>query len=152
MSTGCDGRFPPCRRTCTCVMSATSLTSSLHRCAGGQVAVCGPAARCVSRPPAQEPHHGRGRPTARRRPPPLARARLDELLGELFTRAGDVLDTQPRLRVLLDAAVGIARDLDLDSVLKRGGGKQSTCRMARSARMMHDCDGAWGVVEHIATH
>ena len=51
--------------------------------------------------------------------PPLARARLDELLGELLTRVGDVLDTQERLRVLLDAVVGIAGDLDLDSVLER---------------------------------
>ena len=51
--------------------------------------------------------------------PPLARARLDELLGELLTRVEDVLDTQERLRVLLDAVVGIAADLDLDSVLER---------------------------------
>ncbi len=51
--------------------------------------------------------------------PPLARARLDELLGELLTRVGDVLDTQERLRLLLDAVVGIAADLDLDSVLER---------------------------------
>jgi signal transduction histidine kinase len=51
--------------------------------------------------------------------PPLSRARLDELLGELLTRVGDVLDTQERLRVLLDAVVGIAADLDLDSVLER---------------------------------
>ncbi len=51
--------------------------------------------------------------------PPLARARLDELLGELLTRVGDVLDSQERLRVLLDAVVGIAADLDLDSVLER---------------------------------
>jgi signal transduction histidine kinase len=51
--------------------------------------------------------------------PPLARARLDDLLGEVLARVGDVLDTQERLRVLLDAVVGLAADLDLDSVLDR---------------------------------
>jgi signal transduction histidine kinase len=51
--------------------------------------------------------------------PRWAWARLDELLGELLTRVEDVLDTQERLRVLLDAVVGIAADLDLDSVLER---------------------------------
>jgi signal transduction histidine kinase len=50
---------------------------------------------------------------------PLARARLDELLEEVLSRVGSVLDTQERLRVLLDAVVGIAGDLDLDSVLQR---------------------------------
>src|SRR5690349_1122692 len=51
--------------------------------------------------------------------PPLARARLDELLEEVLSRVGAVLDTQERLRVLLDAVVGIAGDLDLASVLQR---------------------------------
>ena len=50
---------------------------------------------------------------------PLGRARLDDLLSELLTRVGDVMDTQERLRGLLDAVVGIAGDLDLDSVLER---------------------------------
>ncbi len=50
---------------------------------------------------------------------PLGRARLDDLLSELLTRVGDVMDTQDRLRGLLDAVVGIAGDLDLDSVLER---------------------------------
>ena len=50
---------------------------------------------------------------------PLGRARLDDLLAELLTRVGDVMDTQERLRGLLDAVVGIAGDLDLDSVLER---------------------------------
>ncbi|MDQ1619638.1 MAG: hypothetical protein QOE19_2207 [Actinomycetota bacterium] len=50
---------------------------------------------------------------------PLARARLDDLLQELLGRVGDVLDTQDRLRGLLDAVVGIAADLDLASVLGR---------------------------------
>jgi signal transduction histidine kinase len=51
--------------------------------------------------------------------PPVARARLVELLEEVLSRVGQVLDTQERLRVLLDAVVGIAADLDLDSVLQR---------------------------------
>lgn len=50
---------------------------------------------------------------------PLARARLDELLEELLQRVGGVLDSQDRLRGLLDAVVGIAADLSLDSVLQR---------------------------------
>jgi signal transduction histidine kinase len=50
---------------------------------------------------------------------PLSRARLDELLAELLARVGDVMDTQDRLRGLLDAVVGIASDLDVDSVLQR---------------------------------
>jgi signal transduction histidine kinase len=51
--------------------------------------------------------------------PPLSRARLDDLLSELLARVGGVLDTQERLRLLLDAVVGLAADLDLDSVLQR---------------------------------
>ncbi len=51
--------------------------------------------------------------------PPLARARLDDLLEELLQRVGHVMDTQDRLRGLLDAVVGIAADLSLDSVLQR---------------------------------
>jgi hypothetical protein len=50
---------------------------------------------------------------------PLARARLDELLQELLVRVEDVIDTQERLRGLLDAVVVIARDLTLDRVLDR---------------------------------
>jgi signal transduction histidine kinase len=50
---------------------------------------------------------------------PLGRARLDDLLSEMLSRVGDVMDTQDRLRGLLDAVVGIAGDLDLDSVLER---------------------------------
>jgi hypothetical protein len=50
---------------------------------------------------------------------PLARARLDDLLGEVLTRVGDVLDTQERLRGLLDAVVGINADLSLERALER---------------------------------
>jgi signal transduction histidine kinase len=49
----------------------------------------------------------------------LARARLDDLLEELLERVGQVLDTQDRLRGLLDAVVALAGDLSLDSVLQR---------------------------------
>jgi signal transduction histidine kinase len=50
---------------------------------------------------------------------PLARARLDELLEEILERVDEVLDTQDRLRGLLDAVVSLAGDLSLDSVLQR---------------------------------
>jgi GAF domain-containing protein len=49
----------------------------------------------------------------------LGRARLDELLVELLQRVEDVMNTQDRLRGLLDAVVGIAADLSLDRVLER---------------------------------
>ena len=51
--------------------------------------------------------------------PPLGRAQLDELLQELLQRVGEVMDTQERLRGLLDAVVSLAADLSLDSVLQR---------------------------------
>jgi signal transduction histidine kinase len=50
---------------------------------------------------------------------PLARAGLDQLLAELLERVDEVIETQDRLTVLLDAVVGIAADLSLDSVLHR---------------------------------
>src|SRR4028118_587567 len=50
---------------------------------------------------------------------PLARSRLDEVLEELLQRVADVMDTQDTLRGLLDAVVGLAADLSLDSVLER---------------------------------
>jgi signal transduction histidine kinase len=45
--------------------------------------------------------------------------RLDVLLSELMERAGEVLQTQGRLRALLDAVVSIAEDLSLQAVLQR---------------------------------
>ena len=50
---------------------------------------------------------------------PLGRARLDDLLEEVLERVGDVLDSQDRLRGLLDAVIAMAGDLSLDSVLQR---------------------------------
>jgi signal transduction histidine kinase len=50
---------------------------------------------------------------------PLGRAELDDLLRELLQRVDQVVDGQSRLRLLLDAVVGIAADLSLDSVLAR---------------------------------
>ena len=50
---------------------------------------------------------------------PLGRARLDELLQELLARVKDILDTQERLRGLLDAVVVIASDLALERVLEQ---------------------------------
>ena len=51
--------------------------------------------------------------------PPLAGAGLDDLLRELLNRVDDVVQDQRRLRLLLDAVVGIAADLSLDGVLAR---------------------------------
>lgn len=50
---------------------------------------------------------------------PLARVRLDEILGELLERVSELVDTQDRLRGLVDAVVAIGADLSLDSVLER---------------------------------
>ena len=50
---------------------------------------------------------------------PLGRAQLDELLQELLQRVNEVVETQGRLGGLLDAVVGLASDLGLDSVLQR---------------------------------
>jgi signal transduction histidine kinase len=69
---------------------------------------------------------------------PLARARLDELLVELLQRVEDVMNTQDRLRGLLDAVVGIATDLSLASVLQR---------IVRAACQLADAQyGALGVL------
>jgi signal transduction histidine kinase len=69
---------------------------------------------------------------------PLARARLDELLVELLQRVEDVMNTQDRLRGLLDAVVGIATDLSLASVLER---------IVRAACQLADAQyGALGVL------
>ncbi len=50
---------------------------------------------------------------------PLSGAGLEELLRELLQRADAVVDDQRRLRLLLDAVVGIAGELSLDSLLRR---------------------------------
>ncbi len=64
--------------------------------------------------------------------------RLDELLAELLDRVSDVLDSRERLRALLDAVVGITRDLDLRGTLHRI--TEAACRLA-GARY-----GALGVI------
>ncbi|WP_350275851.1 GAF domain-containing sensor histidine kinase [Kribbella sp. HUAS MG21] len=51
--------------------------------------------------------------------PGLSRVRLDELLQELLGRVDEIMDSQERLRALLDAVVGIGADLDLNSTLDR---------------------------------
>ncbi|TDW21982.1 histidine kinase [Kribbella kalugense] len=45
--------------------------------------------------------------------------RLDALLQEVLGRVDEIMDTQERLRALLDAVVGIGADLDLNSTLDR---------------------------------
>ena len=49
----------------------------------------------------------------------LSRARLDELLQELLERVNEVMSGRERLSALLEAVVGIGRDLDLRSTLQR---------------------------------
>ena len=49
----------------------------------------------------------------------LARVRLDALLQEVLGRVDEIMETQERLRALLDAVVGIGADLDLTSTLDR---------------------------------
>lgn len=49
----------------------------------------------------------------------LSRVRLDALLQELLGRVDEIMDSQERLRALLDAVVGISSDLDLNSTLDR---------------------------------
>ena len=51
--------------------------------------------------------------------PPLSGAELDDLLRELLQRVDGVVADQRRLQLLLDAVVGIAADLSLDSLLAR---------------------------------
>jgi signal transduction histidine kinase len=50
---------------------------------------------------------------------PLAGAGLDDLLRELLQRAGQFMDDQRRLGLLLDGVVSISSDLSLDGVLRR---------------------------------
>ncbi|NPC96892.1 GAF domain-containing sensor histidine kinase [Nocardioides sp. zg-DK7169] len=49
----------------------------------------------------------------------LGDAPFDDLLREVLSRVGGVLDEQARLRLLLDAVVAMAADLSLDGVLTR---------------------------------
>ena len=51
--------------------------------------------------------------------PTLSGAGLDDLLRELLQRVDGVVQDQRRLRLLLDAVVGIASDLSVDSLLAR---------------------------------
>ncbi|WP_166134390.1 GAF domain-containing sensor histidine kinase [Nocardioides ochotonae] len=52
-------------------------------------------------------------------PDALGEAPFDDLLREVLSRVGGVLDEQARLRLLLDAVVAMAADLSLDGVLTR---------------------------------
>ena len=70
----------------------------------------------------------------------LSRVRLDALLQELLGRVDEIMDSQERLRALLDAVVGIGADLDLTSTLDRI--VTAACELA-GARY-----GALGVVGH----
>ncbi|MGW1344478.1 GAF domain-containing protein [Kribbella sp. NPDC002412] len=68
----------------------------------------------------------------------LSRVRLDALLQELLGRVDEIMESQERLRALLDAVVGIGADLDLNSTLDRI--VTAACELANSRY------GALGVV------
>jgi signal transduction histidine kinase len=70
----------------------------------------------------------------------LSRVRLDALLQEVLGRVDEIMDTQERLRALLDAVVGIGADLDLDSTLDR--------IVAAACELVSARYGALGVVGH----
>jgi signal transduction histidine kinase len=70
----------------------------------------------------------------------LSRVRLEALLQELLGRVGEIMDTQERLRNLLDAVVGIGADLDLTGTLDRI--VAAACDLARARY------GALGAVGH----
>jgi signal transduction histidine kinase len=69
---------------------------------------------------------------------PLSRVRLDELLQEMLDRVGEVVASRERLRALLDAVVGLSRDLDLRSTLER--------IVAAAARLVDAKYAALGVI------
>lgn len=50
---------------------------------------------------------------------PAAGARMEELLTDFVDRAGELVHAQQRMRGLLEAVVGVAEDLSLESVLHR---------------------------------
>ena len=70
----------------------------------------------------------------------LSRVRLDALLQELLGRVDEIIDSQERLRALLDAVVGIGADLDLASTLDR--------IVAAACELVGARYGALGVVGH----
>jgi signal transduction histidine kinase len=51
--------------------------------------------------------------------PPLARVGLDDLLGELMTRTGQIQTSRDRIRALLEAVVAVGSGLDLRGTLSR---------------------------------
>ncbi|RFS47645.1 GAF domain-containing protein [Micromonospora craniellae] len=92
-----------------------------------------------------------GEPHPRHEPPslglsPLSRVHLDELLQEMLDRVGEVMTSRERLRALLDAVVGIGRDLDLRSTLQRivqsacdlAGARYGALGVIGADRMLHD--------------
>ncbi|WP_308113574.1 GAF domain-containing protein [Arthrobacter sp. ISL-30] len=66
--------------------------------------------------------------------------RVEELLREFVSRAGELLHAQERMRGLLEAVVAVAEDLSLEAVLERV--VESACRL------LHARYGALGVIGH----
>ncbi|MGO4492263.1 GAF domain-containing sensor histidine kinase [Arthrobacter sp. 2YAF22_2] len=72
--------------------------------------------------------------------------RIEDLLKDFVSRAGELLQSQERMAGLLEAVVAIAEDLSLDAVLERV--VQSACRL------LHARYGALGVIgdDHALSH
>ncbi|MCA4134929.1 GAF domain-containing sensor histidine kinase [Arthrobacter sp. M4] len=65
-------------------------------------------------------------------------ARIEDLLTDFLDRAGELLQAQQKMRSLLQAVVGVAEDLSLDTVLNRV--VSSACRLVQAKY------GALGVI------
>ncbi|QDW31412.1 GAF domain-containing sensor histidine kinase [Arthrobacter sp. KBS0702] len=72
--------------------------------------------------------------------------RIEDLLKDFVSRAGELLQSQERMAGLLEAVVAVAEDLSLDAVLERV--VQSACRL------LHARYGALGVIgdDHALSH
>src|SRR6478752_717535 len=72
--------------------------------------------------------------------------RIEDLLKDFVSRAGELLQSQERMAGLLEAVVAVAEDLSLDAVLERV--VQSSCRL------LHARYGALGVIgdDHALSH
>jgi hypothetical protein len=69
---------------------------------------------------------------------PAGSLRIEDLLKDFVSRAGELLQFQERMGGLLEAVVAVAEDLSLDAVLERV--VQSACQL------LHARYGALGVI------
>jgi len=80
----------------------------------------------------------------------LSRVRLDQLLVELLDRVHEVMADRDRLSALLEAVVGIGRDLDLHSTLQRI--VVAACRLAEARYGALGVVGPDGMLVDFITH